>query len=154
MAVRCSKSYSDKKMQKHFIDNKQTFDRIIEMIKEDKSVSWISEQFISPADALTLERKAQYLDLMRKTNIQTIFIESRSSISKASIIKSEGQDIGRVSFGIQSLFGGTLKGYTYSSRPLSPLYDSLDERPLSLKPYEFGYKRISGDWYLHYSSPG
>jgi len=62
-------------MQKHFIDNKQTFDRLIQMIKEDKTVSWIYEESITPADALKPERKAQYLELMRKANIQDIFIE-------------------------------------------------------------------------------
>jgi hypothetical protein len=148
----CSKPYSDKNMQKHFIENKETFDRLIEMIKEDKTVSWIGEQFIFPADSLKLERKAQYLDLMSKANIQHIFIESRRNISGASIIKSEGKDIGRVSFGALSSFGGSLKGYTYSTQPLSPIFNSLDEPPPSLKPYEFGYKRISDDWYLHYSS--
>jgi len=140
-------------MQKHFIDNKEIFDRLIQMVNEDKTVNSITKQFILPADSLKQERKVEYLGLMSKAGIQDIFVNSRSNTSKTAIIKGESGDVGPVSFGIFNSFE-IRKGYTYSTQTLVPIYDSLDKRPASLKAYEFGYKRISNDWYLYYSSTG
>jgi hypothetical protein len=140
-------------MQKHFIDNKEIFDKLIQMLQEDKSVNWISEQFILPEASLKPELKGQYLSLMSRAGVQYISIKSRTNVSGTSMIKGEKNEVGPISFGTFDS-SGVLKGYTYSTQTLSPTYDSLDERPVSLKVYEFGYKRISNDWYLYYSSRG
>lgn len=153
IAFGCSRPPSDKNMQKHFIDNKEIFGRLIQMLQEDKTVNWISEQFILPEGSLKPERKGQYLGLMNKAGVRHISIKSRANVSGTSTMKSEKHEVGPVSFGTFNS-SGVLKGYTYSTQTLSPIYDSLDERPVSLKAYEFGYKRISDDWYLYLSSTG
>ena len=47
------------------------------------------------------------------------------------------------------LTGGSSKGYIYSTKNLTPLYDSLDQ-PAPSSQGKYVYKRLKTNWYLYY----
>jgi hypothetical protein len=70
-------------------------------------------------------------------------------------VEAEGIGIDPLSRGIIVLPSGRnysshRKGYVFSAKELAPMYPSLDERPIGLQPYQKGFKKIGGKWYIYY----
>ena len=124
------------------------------MIKQDTNVNWISTDMVSPEGSLPENRREKYLLVMKKIGIDSIHVMSITDKDGLPLVNSQKNTTGPISFGVFSNGGGILKGYTYSTESLTPLYGSLDKWPPGLKAYEFGYKQISTNWYLYYSSMG
>ena len=46
--------------------------------------------------------------------------------------------------------GGEEKGYVYSTEPLHPVVDSLDDIPIPVESLKPIYKKIAENWYMYY----
>jgi hypothetical protein len=58
-----------------------------------------------------------------------------------------------VQFYVRSLSSSHQKGYVFSEKPLTPLFDSLDAvvgKKDKAPPYQLVHKRIGDGWYLYY----
>ena len=145
---------SDAALIRNFELNEQDFDKLIEMARVDSHVvriaydfTWLDNNYHWPRPdseiGLTKERWDNYKRIFSKLGLK----EGLSWSSDGSIVL------------IASTRGmstdGSAKGYAFSTKPLVPTLDSLDNvgseiRNGRLKPGVPVYRKIKENWYVYY----
>jgi hypothetical protein len=145
---------SDAALIRNFELHEQDFDTLIEMAKVDSHVvriaydfTWLDNNYHWPRPdseiGLTKERWDDYKRIFSKLGLK----EGLSWSSDGSIVlvaSTRGMST-----------DGSAKGYAFSTKPLAPTFDSLDNiaseiRNGKLKPGVPVYRKIKEGWYLYY----
>lgn len=141
---------NDKTLEENFRRHESEFNELIKMSKIDSRVIRIADDFTwldtnanwpRPEGEIgfSKERWNEYRNafrvlglrqgLMRPTDTETIFL---------------------IASGTGTVSSGSSKGYAYSSKPLSPLSDSLENISRELLSQHTVYKKLEDDWYLFF----
>ena len=136
---------SDASMEQRFATHESDFDQLLAMSKDDSQVARIFPETRDqgpgrPGNVLTEQRWQAYRSLFKKTGLS-------GGIDRSS-------DYPGATFFVASHSGIGIKGYVYSSVPLSPQVASLDGKlPPEVGPTKHGllaFKHIKANWYLYY----
>lgn len=145
LAIGCAykSSFSDQILEQRFRSNQTDFVRLLQMFKEDSSLSKVT-------------REAAYLSYDLKANLPRQRLDDYcamlSKLNLGSI--SRGEQTGNIYFAAWNksdfIIGGTNEYYVYAdSAPAEARYlvDSLNE--LRKKTDAYAFKKIADHWYLH-----
>lgn len=145
---------SDAKLISNFQSHEQEFDRLIQMAKEDSHVvriaydfTWLDSDYHWPRPdsqiGFSQERWNKYRAMFTKLGLQEGLAWSRDG-SIVLIASTRGL-----------MMHGSAKGYSFSAKPLSPTFDSLDNIREEIKNGKLTpglpvYRKIKEGWYLYY----
>ena len=141
---------SDAALEEVFGRNEEKFNSLIHMSRADAKVvriaptfTWLDDNARWPRAeselGFSVERWDEYRQLFKELGLKEGIQREPNGDVIQFIASSEGL-----------LTAGSGKGYIYSTRELSPLYDSLNEPPPTEGKYV--YKRLKEHWYLFYYS--
>lgn len=136
---------SDQVLEHRFRARESDFNKLVQMLNEDKDIVRLDGDFVFLNDSSTRNisnhRLAEYRRLFKAVGLESGI--HRDRVHAVRLIASS-----------KGLFIPTSeKSYVYSSVEPSPVVESLDkiiERNRGDQPPVF--KRLSGDWYLYYES--
>lgn len=131
---------SDRELIDNFLEHRQEFDSLVNVVKQNSQVRRITMESVSPPGSLPPERWADFRDLCEKLGI-------------AKGVTNWGPG-GPIVFAVATrglLTGGAWKGYAYSEEQLGQLYDSLDDRPSGSLSNVPVYRAIDSGWYVVYA---
>jgi hypothetical protein len=150
----CSDSHPrDRELEATFRDHEADFQRLVSMSNVDSRVIRIAPTFTRLDDNYAWPRADSELGFSKERwdEYRKIF----SSLKLAEGLERP-EDKPEVIFMIASSqglsFGGSMKGYAYSPKDLSPVLNSLENIPNSSLNGQPVYKRINAHWYLFYWS--
>lgn len=134
---------TDTEMEQTLNSHQSEFSTLIGMLNEDEDIVRLDEKFVFLTEGSTREvppqRLAAYRGIFAKLRLERGF--QRDRIMPRFIASSGGT------------FSTSEKSYIYSTTPLTPQVDSLDQVIESdhgdQKPV---FKKLHGDWYLYYAS--
>lgn len=149
--VACDVRVTDKQLIDKFNVKRTDFEMLVEMANQDRRVVRIASDFIWLDDNLnwprpesdlgmSKERWDQYRSLFVKLGLRG-GISRRTDLPKAIFLIAATEGIS---------LGGSAKGYVFSSEPLSPLVDSLDDVSAPMKDRVPIYRKVADNWYLYY----
>ena len=135
---------TDTEMEQILKSHQSEFNTLIGMLNEDEDIVRLDEKFVFLTEGSTRsvpqERLAAYRSIFAKLRLQRGFQRDKNNALR--FIASSG-----------GVLSTSEKSYIYSTTPLTPLVDSLDqviERDHGdQKPV---FKKLHGDWYLYYAS--
>lgn len=138
---------SDEELIANFQSHREEFNRLLQMVMEDKALSRVDINWTSPANpqavGISRERVDEYRALFKKLGVPRGFNAFQARGVFEFIASAQGLST-----------GGSSKGYIYFKwRPVH-VVESLDEyRQLTDKPYSYPvYRHIEGNWYLFYDA--
>lgn len=144
--VGCYKSIhpSDKELEDRFSFNKLAFINLAEMFNEDSSVTLISLEEIEYQDnsdsKISNERLKAYRNFLQEIEIVTGIYRTYD---------------GGIGLGISAKdsvwFGGSAKGYLFSTNKKKPIVDSLDNLEGQYDFEGIRYRKLEKNWYIVYS---
>src|SRR5207248_7491503 len=140
---------SDKALEAIFKEHEADFKQLIAMSNVDAKVVRVAPDFTwldnnprwpRPESEIgfSMERWDQYRELFKRLDL-------RKGLSRYP----DGNTIEFIASTQGLLTGGSSKGYIYSTKNLTPLYDSLDQ-PAPSSQGKYVYKRLKTNWYLYY----
>jgi hypothetical protein len=146
---------SDDELIRNFYKNEADFNKLISMSNQDPKVIRIARDFTRlennwqwprPESELgfSKQRWDEYRSLFDKLGLDAGI--SRETDSKGTVIFLTASAKGMT-------FRGTSKGYAYSEKELSPVFDSVDQNPLAPQnrpKHGVAYKKIKDHWFLSY----
>lgn len=135
---------TDNEMEQLLKSNQSDFDKLVTMFVEDEDIVRMDDKFVFFSEGshrdLPQERLIVYRNLFAKLRLERGF--QRDKDNALRFIASS-----------RDVLSSSEKSYLYSSTPLTPLVDSLDEVIKSdhgdQKPV---YKQLYSNWYLYYAS--
>ena len=137
--VRLPSRHSDAVMEANFWQHREQFEQLVRMSHEDTMMISISNSFTYPKEATALGftevRWNQYRSLFRQAGVSDLV----------------RRDDGRIIFGYWAWglsIGGEYRYYVYSTKPLQPVVDSLDDLPIPEENLKPTYKQITENWYI------
>jgi hypothetical protein len=134
---------SDAQMIANFQKYKSDFERLRQMILEDKGLTRVDDNWTEPRDPLTIgiksERIAQYRRMFQQLGIPRGFSATAERDRIEFIASAQGW-----------VASGSSKCYVYLKTRPDELLDDLDKLSLQEKPFGTGYRHIEGDWYLYF----
>ena len=116
--------------------NKNKYEKLISMFREDAPATVIHPTWISPDNVITEARWDEYKKLFLELGLDA-GMRSWGSDSIWFISTAQGLAI-----------GGSSKGYMYKPENPEPLYMTLDNIPVDLKSNVMGYRKINDQWYI------
>jgi hypothetical protein len=142
---------ADAQMIANFQKHQNDFERLRQMVLEDKGLIRVDDDWTEPHDPQTIgikpERIAQYRSLFKQVGIPRGFSSAADRKDIEFIDTTKGM-----------LDHGSFKGYVYlKSRP-KKLLDNLDTLESQKMPdgvgkkWIQGYRLIEGNWFLYYDS--
>ncbi len=146
---------SDLDLIKNFEKYEAEFNELIKMSNEDSKVIRIAHDFTRlennwawprPESELGFSRQRwdQYRSLFEKLGLD-------SGLSRET--DSDGAVVYLTAFSKGMVNRGSSKGYAYSEKELSPLFNSLDQNPIEPQKrnkHDVVYRKIKEHWYLSY----
>jgi hypothetical protein len=145
---------SDKALRARFFAHRADFEKLAAMANEDSRLTRIAPDFTWLDDEVAWPRKNVGISEQRWTEYKQIFRRVGASDGIA-----KGTEPTRIIFPIMSIGlvpTGFAKGIVYSEAPLSPVLESLNDRPLHQKgtgpdsSHVLVYKPIENHWYIYY----
>jgi len=137
--------FSDIQGRDHVIDqvlisdlrsNKNKYEKLISMFREDAPASVIHSTWMSPDNVVTEARWDEYKNIFLDLGLD------------AGMRSWGGDSIWFISTAQGLVTGGSSKGYMYKPENPQPLYSSLDSIPEDLASNVMGYRKIDDDWYI------
>lgn len=143
---------SDETLLENFRKHEADFNRLVGMSEVDSKVIRIADDFTwldSNANwprpdsevGFSRERWDEYRRMFGALGLKQGLLRPLDTDAVYLIASSEGK-----------LTGGSSKGYAYSTKPLSPLSDSLDHVAPELRNQQTLYKKLGANWYLFHMS--
>ena len=139
---------ADAQMKREFVQQRQDYEKLIQMSNEDKHVvriamtfTWLDTDASWPRDnvGFSTERWNAYRSLFRKLGISDGLSKREDFPSCIFFLVS----------GIGIVPSSSSKGFVYSPRPLSPTRDSLDDFRSKVSAQDiFTFEPIAPNWYL------
>ncbi len=146
---------SDDNLIRNFQRNDADFNRLVSMSNEDSKVIRIANDFTRLENNWAWPRPDSELGFSKQR-----WDEYRALFSKLGLesglsreIDSKGPVIYLTAFSKGMVNRGSSKGYAYSEHDLSPVFDSLDKKPVELskrQEHDVVYRQIKPHWYLSY----
>ena len=149
-----SSHLNDANLIRNFEQHEQEFNRLIQMAKEDSHVvriaydfTWLDTNYHWPRPdseiGITKDRWDQYRQMFLRLGLK----EGLSWTSDGSLIL--------ITSAKGLMTDGSAKGYIFSTKPLSPTFDSLDHMGEEIKSGKIQpglpvYRKIKENWYLYY----
>lgn len=144
----CGSHPTDGQLSRTFKLNEAEFDKLISMANEDHNVvriaydfTWLDGNLSWPRPESELgfskERWDEYRGLFTKLGLHGGILRRNDQLFLIASTKG-------------SSLGGSAKGYTYSTEPISPLLESLDHVSTKMKDRVPVYKNFKNNWYLYY----
>lgn len=134
---------SDQSLIANFEKNQATFNELIAMIREDKGLERVDDNWTNPNDpaavGVTNERIAKYRKMFKDLNIPRGFSSSTEPVRIELLASTSGLSI-----------SGSSKGYAFLKNKPKPIVDNLDDYISSDSQSSIAYRPISGNWYLFY----
>jgi hypothetical protein len=134
---------SDDQLIANFREHTADFERLREMVLDDKRLTRVDEDWTAPTDPTTIgvtaERIAEYRALFKKLGLARGF--------------SAGLDRREIELWASAqgwVAHGSHKGYVYTASVPENLDTGLDQYSSRERPLESGYRRIEGNWYLYF----
>jgi hypothetical protein len=134
---------SDREMEQRLIAHEAEFNRLIDMLFEDKEIAIIDYDYVFPEQGSSItisnERLREYRSLFRKIGLDVG--AARDNPNTIRLVASR-----------KGLFlPRSEKSYVYSKIEPTPLVDSLDEiAKENSGKHSPVYRRLKGNWYLYY----
>ena len=125
---------SDKSLEDRFVENRESFFALINMVKKDNNIFSVHMFSTTPENALVPERSYEYRKRMVGLGISSLYYDKKNG-TITMIVQSGDMSSER-------------KGYVYSEEELSPLHNSLDDLPRDYMPYVEQYKKIEEKVYI------
>lgn len=141
---------SDCELIIRFNRNEVDFNRLIAMSDTDDNMSriaydftWVKSSFQHASESeFSKERWNEYTQLFTKLGIGDGLLKP----SKGNVVYLSASSRGLA-------IGGSSKGYAFSATPLTPEFDSLDDKAvLRENGGKYIYKKIKDNWYIFYES--
>jgi hypothetical protein len=139
---------SDEELIANFQSHKAEFNRMLQMINEDKDLARVDYDWTSPENPRTVgisqERIDEYRSLFRRAGVPRGFSAFQSKDSIEFIASSQGLAV-----------SGSSKGYLYAKEPPSRVIDNLDNyraQKSTLSPAFPVFRHIEGNWYLFFEA--
>ena len=127
----------------NFQKHKSDFERLRQMILEDKGLNRVDDNWTDPQEPLTIgiksERIARYRRIFQQLGIPRGFSATAERDKIEFITTTQGW-----------LAGGSLKSYMYLKTPPDEVLDDLDKLTFQERPVGTGYRHIEGNWYLYF----
>jgi hypothetical protein len=141
---------SDRALIENFRRHEAEFNKLIGMSRVDSRVIRIAEDFTwldnnaswprPDSDiGFSVERWNEYRHAFQVLGLKKGLMRPLDTDAVFLIASSTG-----------AVPSGSSKGYVYSTKPLSPLSDSLDEIPHEFLSQHAVYKKLGNDWYLFF----
>jgi hypothetical protein len=141
---------SDAAMERVFEQHEEDFGRLIDMSRVDSKVIRIAPDFTWLDDNARWPRPESQLGFTKERWDEYKRLFSELSLREGLARDTEGDTVYLIAYSEGLGGGGSGKGYVYSSKELSPLYDSLDNLPPASSNGKHVYKKLKGSWYLFY----
>jgi ABC-type oligopeptide transport system substrate-binding subunit len=144
----------DAELISNFEQHEQEFNTLIQMAKEDSHVVRIAYDFTWLDTDYHWPRPSSEIGFSEGRWDQYKRIFSKLGLRKGLAWTSDGAII-LISSTRGMMTDGSAKGYTFSTKPLSPTFDSLDHiseeiRSGKVSPGLPVYRKIKENWYLYY----
>lgn len=146
----------DSRLIANYQSHEADFQKMIRMVKDDSNVVRISPDFTMLGDnykwprpeselGFTKERWEEYRQIFRKLELEdgvAWYTIKKGPVLLLASVKSRASNS-----------GGSTKGYAFSTEPLSPVLESLDDVRFdgtTRHPKLPVYRKITDNWYLYY----
>jgi hypothetical protein len=134
---------TDESMLKQFENNRQDFERLIEMISSDKVLYRVDKDWTDPSDpkqvGISDQRIAEYRALLRKVGCSRGFIAYPTRPGIYFVVSARGLATGGASQGICHL----------DIAPESLVSNTTSYKPNSADSYQV-FRHIDGRWYIYF----
>lgn len=134
---------SDEALLANFNAHRAGFERLIEMIREDKGLERVDVDWTRPDDPASIgisdARIQTYRRMFASLNVPRGFYSYRDPTRVHLLAHTAG-----------FAFGGSAKGYAYQEVRPDPVIDRLDDFHGPVGESAFAYRHIEGHWYLFY----
>lgn len=140
--IRLPSGHSDAAMEANFWQHREQFEQLVQMSNEDAAMTRIAYEFTWPENAVELG-----FTEVRWNQYRTLF--QQTGLSGGLVRRKDGKVI-FLFWGFGLVTGGREKGYVYSTQPLHPVVDSLDDIPIPVESLKPIYKKIAENWHLYY----
>ncbi len=134
---------SDAELIAHFQKNREKFEHLLQMVKEDQNLERVDDDWMLPetpdAAGVSAGRIQQYRRIFKELEIPRGFHASHKSQIFKFISSSQGLAV-----------GGSSKSFVWQKTPPENLVEDIDKYQngeLNYKGYPV-YRRIEGNWYL------
>jgi hypothetical protein len=133
----------DEVLLKNFRDHKAEFEQLLQMFHADKRLSRVARDFTRPANptevGITEERLREYRKLFDVLGLSAGIEGYGEKESVFFLASTQGLSV-----------SGSSKGYAYLATPPELIVDQLDGyKPPDGKSFS-AFRRIEGNWYLHF----
>jgi len=139
-SIACVKRTDDEYMLSHFEKHRSEFERLVEIAKPccdgSDTIAW-------DHDLKEESGKEECVQLLKATETRGFVFGENFTSGTIEFFPS---------WGSLDYHCGRSKGYMYSKNKLSPIFQSLDEKPDDLKHYQTGYKPIAENWFIYYEN--
>lgn len=147
----CDIRVSDEELIDKFKARRTDFEMLVEMANQDRRLVRIASDFTWLDDNLNWPRPESDLGFSkdRWDQYRSLFVRLglRGGLSRRT-------DLPQAIFLIAATkgisLGGSAKGYVYSTEPLSPVLNSLDDVSAPMRDRVPVYKKLDDNWYLYY----
>jgi hypothetical protein len=142
---------SDAALQERFLRNEAEYVRLVQMSDQDRHVTVIKDTFTYldtdaswPREDIGFRRERwdEYRGMFRKLGIEG-GLSRRTDYPSTVFI---------VVYGRGGVLASSEKGFVYSQKPLSPIVQSLDVYPPTVKGgtgHAIGFKALANSWYMY-----
>ncbi len=135
---------SDGVLLENFARNEEGFERLVAMLREDRELSRVANNWTDPTDPSTIGVTPERIKTYRKL-FEKVCIPEGSSYGRDPRDGSEEFEFISSTYGL--MVGGSWKGYVHLQKPPDPIVMDLD----TYQPPEgsfTAYRHIKGNWYL------
>jgi hypothetical protein len=126
-----------------FHEHRADFERLREMVLEDRGLTRVDDDWTAPSDPTTIgvtaDRIAEYRLLFKKLGLARGFSAGLDRREIELLASAQGW-----------VAHGSHKGYVYTVRVTESLDADLDHYSSQERPLGSGYRRIEGNWYLYF----
>jgi len=141
---------SDAEMEGVFRQHEEDFGRLVGMSRMDAKVIRIAPTFTWLDDNARWPRPESELGFSRERWDEYRRLFDELGLKEGLAKDVEGDAVYLIAYSQGLGTGGSGKGYVYSPKELSPLYDSLDNIPPASSGGKHVYKKLKESWYLFY----
>jgi hypothetical protein len=135
---------SDSVLLENFMRNEEGFERLIAMLREDRELSRVANNWTCPTNPSTIGVTPERINTYRKL-FGKLLIPEGCSYGRDPRDGSEGFEFISSTYGL--MVGGSWKGYVHLQKPPGRSVMDLD----AYQPPEVSftaYRHIKGNWYL------
>jgi hypothetical protein len=139
---------SDATLIENFWMHEAQFRLLVNMSAEDSQVTRIADNFTQLASSVAWPRPADQIGFSEERWNQYRALFKEIGLQEG-IFRRDGEVL-FVYWAAGLSVTGAEKGYVYTTRPVEPVFDSLDQIPVPVKSLQAGYRPIAENWYLYY----